>query len=569
MFSARTLVIKAKPHQYSKLLRPFCTSNRLHNYDRAIDHFPCPPGRSKALNIVQARAQDVESAVHGKVNATVDLREQEVTRPEAQPDLDMGPTRAGHSHATISYTVPTEGSLNIEDTIVAPGVQTDRTRAHGTKAIKSMMSAQPASLPDTQNLDSDLLSRDPRWSTLPAQAHSATMAALTSLIVPGVPSSPNAVNTFKSLDAQPPLEPSKSCTKRQAIVLDCEMVGVGPGGSISALGRLSAIDFLTGELLIDKLVQPPRIVTKWRTQWSGITAASMQAARDSGEVLEGAAAARELISRHMDDETVLVGHALYNDLAVLGIQHEKVVDSASMVEAAVGYGVRIMLGLKKLCKELLGISVQEDGRKGHDSIEDVLATRELVLWCMEHPKVLRGWGAKRKNELEAKELELKAKHELQAKRKKELKAKEVEARELEAKVLSATRKIKLGVARMTELAAKIDVLGAKELKAATQEMQHAARKVAQENERLQTLFARRRVLEAELDSSLRMCEQTEASSARPEVTPTSMSKQEAGQADMIGADLQCVQDSKPLLIRRLPGSTGTRLVRGRRVIDTV
>lgn len=526
MFSARTLVIKAKPHQYSKFLRPFCTSKRLHNYDRAIDHFPCPPGRSKALNIVQARAQDVESTVHGKVDATVDLREQKVTRPETQQDPAMDPTRGGHSLATISYTISAEGSVNIENTIVTPGVQTDRTRARGTKAIKSMMSAQPASLPDTQNLDSDLLSRDPRWSTLPAQAHSATMAALTSLIVLGVPSSPNAVNTFKSLNIQPSLEPSKPCIKRQAIVLDCEMVGVGPGGSISALGRLSAIDFLTGELLIDKLVQPPRIVMDWRTKWSGITAASMQAARDSGEVLKGAAAAREMISRHMDDETVLIGHALYNDLAVLGIQHEKVVDSASMVEAAVGHGVRIMLGLKKLCKELLGISVQEGGKKGHDSIEDALATREVVLWCIEHPKALRVWGAKRKKELGARELEVKAKHELQAKRKKELKAKEVEARELEAKVLSATRKIKLGVARMTELAAKINVSGAKESKAATQEMQHATRKLAQESERLQTLFARRRVLEAELDSSLRMCEQTEASSAKPEAMPTSMSKQD-------------------------------------------
>ena len=105
--------------------------------------------------------------------------------------------------------------------------------------------------------------------------------------------------------------------------------------------------------------------------------------------------------------------------------------------------------------------------------------------------------------------------------------------------------------------------------AATQDMQRAARKVVQENERLRTLLARHGVLKDEVDSFLRMCEQTEASSARPEVTPTSMSEQEAGQADMIGADLQCVQDSKPLLIRRLPGSTGTRLVRGRRVIDTV
>lgn len=498
--------------------------------------------------------------------------------------------------------------MNIEDTIVAPEVQTDGTRALRTEALKSMMSAQPARRPHTYVLGTDLLSGDPRWSILPAQTHSTTMVALTSLIAPGVPASPHGVNTFRYLDNQPPLESSKPCLRRQAIVLDCEMVGVGPGGSISALARLSAIDFLTGELLIDKLVQPSRMVIDWRTKYSGITARAMQAAHDSGEILEGAAAAREMISRHMDDETVLIGHALYNDLEVLGIQHEKVVDSALLVEAAVGHSVRTMWGLKKLCKELLGIIIQDAGKKGHDSVEDALAAREVVLWCMEFPKVLKAWGSNTKKVLEAKELEAKKKQELESKRKKELKAKkveakeveameveakeveangkqelelknrkelelknkkelkakEVEAKDLEAKALAAKRKIELAVARMVELAAIIkEELDAKQLKAAILLMHDAARKVARESEWLQTLLARRRVLEAEVDSFRRMCEQTKASSAKPEIMPTSMSKQEAGQTDMTGADVPCVQGPKPLVIRRIGGFSGVRYQGGR------
>jgi DNA polymerase III epsilon subunit-like protein len=592
MFSTRTLVIKARPHKCSRFIRSFCTSKGLKGYHHAAGHFPCSPGRSKASDTVQTRAQDVKSTVYRQVDTTINLREQRITRPNIQQDL--GSTRGGRSYATISYTVSTKGRRNIEDTI-------------------------------TYDLESDLLSGDPRWSILPARAHSTTMAALTSLIVPGVLSSPHTVNTVRSLDNQPPLESNKPCLRRQAIVLDCEMVGVGHKGSISALARLSAIDFLTGELLIDKLVQPTQMVVDWRTKYSGITAKAMQAARDSGEILEGDATAREMLSRHMDDETVLIGHALYNDLEVLGIQHEKVVDSASLVEAAVGHSVRTMWGLKKVCKELLGIDIQDAGKKGHDSVEDALAAREVVLWCMEFPKVLQAWGANTKKVLEAKELEAKKKQELESKikkelkaekveakeveakeveakeveakeveakeveakevktkdmeakesylkNKKELKAKEVEAHDLEAQILSAKRKIELAAARTMELAAIIkEELAAKPLTAAICLMHDAARKVARESEwlqtflarrrvleaevdsflRLQTLLARRRDLEAELDSFRRMSEQTKASSAKPETMPTSMSKQKAGQTDMTGADVPCVQGSKPLVRRRI------------------
>lgn len=501
MFFTRTLVIKAKPHQCSKLIRLFCTSKRLHNYDRAIDidQLLCPPGRSKALDTVQTRV----------------------------------------SFAKTSHTILTEGRANTEDTIIAPEVQTDRTRARDTIAIKPMMPAQPACLPETHDLKTDILSRDSRWSILPARAHSATMAALRSRIVPGVSFFPPGVNSFRSSDNQPPLETSKPCIKRQAIVLNCKTVGVGPGGSESALGRVSAIDFLTGELLIDKLVQPPRIVTHWRTKRSGITAAAMQAARDSGEVLENAAAVREILSRHMDEETVLVSHRRNNALVVLGIQHEKVVSSASLVKTTLGPSVGTIVGLKKLCKEVLGITLR-GGKMGYDSVEEALAAREVVLWCMGDPEVVRVWCEKKEKELEAKKLEAKKEEELKAKK---VEAKEV-AGELEARELSAKRKIELGVARTTELAAKLKVLDAKDSNAAAREMQLAAREVSQEIGRSRSLLERRRVLETEVDSLLRPSEQAERSSSKPRIVKVPQAVRSTQKRDRGGMAHRSLQGSK-------------------------
>jgi adenylosuccinate lyase len=84
------------------------------------------------------------------------------------------------------------------------------------------------------------------------------------------------------------------------------------------------------------------------------------------------------------------------------------------------------------------------------------------------------------------------------------------------------------------------VSDAKELRVATQHMQHAARKVAQENERLRTLLTRQRVLKAKVDAFRRMCEQTGNVSAKPEAKPTLMSEElDAGNVrkQEVGADL--------------------------------
>ena len=89
---------------------------------------------------------------------------------------------------------------------------------------------------------------------------------------------------------QPMPAAAVSVTKRRALALDCEMVGLSEGRD--ELARLSVVDFLTGEVLMDQLVVPTERVTNWRTRYSGITRAAMESARRAGLTLNGWPAAR-------------------------------------------------------------------------------------------------------------------------------------------------------------------------------------------------------------------------------------------------------------------------------------
>ncbi|CAN9093009.1 unnamed protein product [Alternaria alternata] len=175
------------------------------------------------------------------------------------------------------------------------------------------------------------------------------------------------------------------------------MVGAGDKNE-SEIARISAIDYLTGEILIDTLVQPTQFVKDWRTKFSGITKEAMSTAISLGKALQGWPEARAALFEYIDTETVLIGQSLHFDLIALGIQHQRVVDSAILTSEAVGPKVKKRRGLKDLCDQLLNIKVQTDRKLGHDSVEDAFAAREVVLWCVNHPDALSRWGEKQRNE---------------------------------------------------------------------------------------------------------------------------------------------------------------------------
>jgi len=173
------------------------------------------------------------------------------------------------------------------------------------------------------------------------------------------------------------------------------MVGVAPNDT-SALARMSVIDYLTNEILIDTLVEPTQPVTDWRTKYSGITRQAMATAVLQGKVLRGSAEARAELFKYVDSDTILVGHALQHDLLALGIRHDRIVDSAILAAEAVGKGVKRRWGLKDLSSQLLDIKIQGGDKVGHDSVEDAFAAREVVLWCIDQPNKLSIWGEKKR-----------------------------------------------------------------------------------------------------------------------------------------------------------------------------
>jgi DNA polymerase III epsilon subunit-like protein len=210
----------------------------------------------------------------------------------------------------------------------------------------------------------------------------------------------------------------------------------------SEIIRLSAIDYLTGEVLINNLVKPDQPMQHLNTKWSGVTFDQLNEATKNRTALRGKFGARRLLWKFVGPDTILVGHSVHNDLKALKWIHTRVLDSyviehkiieeKKAIEArekeeneAVARRVekRLLevtgladghepslptenpatensttatggepkkkkakgtgdLALKTLLKKYLDTDIQTRGKKGHDSLEDATAARDLVHWMV-------------------------------------------------------------------------------------------------------------------------------------------------------------------------------------------
>lgn len=151
------------------------------------------------------------------------------------------------------------------------------------------------------------------------------------------------------------------------LVLDCEFVGVGPTKK-SALGRCSIVNH-RGEILFDRFVKPPEVVTDYRTPWSGLRPRNIRCGIPF-------VAAQEMIRAIIKDK-VVIGHAVHNDFRVMGLTHpvHLIRDTASCKllreMANLPNGV---CALRKLTFVLLGRTIQ---KKEHCSVADARACLDL------------------------------------------------------------------------------------------------------------------------------------------------------------------------------------------------
>lgn len=188
---------------------------------------------------------------------------------------------------------------------------------------------------------------------------------------------------------------------------------------------MTLIDYFSSEVLVDKLVYPDVAMEHYNTRFSGVTRKEMENARALGQCLMGKKRAREAVWKFVGPHTVVVGHSAHNDLTAMRWIHTVVVDTwllesekrAKEVKAKAeaerdgkeqelsqsqnstfedvdevqetqqhkenpkkkvkGSGA---LSLKTLTRERLRREIQTAGRKGHDSLEDAIATRDLAHW---------------------------------------------------------------------------------------------------------------------------------------------------------------------------------------------
>lgn len=205
----------------------------------------------------------------------------------------------------------------------------------------------------------------------------------------------------------------------------------------SELIRLTAIDYLTGEVLINNLVQPDQPMQHLNTRYSGVTWKQLDDARRKHMCLIGKAGAREALWRFVGPRTALIGHGVNNDLRALKWIHGAVVDSylvefkivqAKKEAAAAAAAAEVEanlerlvvqeaeveqetenktvpqpqpkkkkkpkgtgdLALKTLMKKYLDREIQMQGNMGHDSFEDALAARDLVHYMVMQRLVDKG-----------------------------------------------------------------------------------------------------------------------------------------------------------------------------------
>ncbi|CAG8503916.1 9976_t:CDS:2, partial [Ambispora leptoticha] len=150
--------------------------------------------------------------------------------------------------------------------------------------------------------------------------------------------------------------------------IDCEMVGIGPGGAQSSLARVSLVNF-NGDTVFDEFVRPNQPVTDYRTKFSGITEDSLENAKSFSWV-------RQRVIDIIDDN-IVIGHSLYFDFKILRIRHPRGLTRDTSLFKVFRTLISHNSGtpsLKQLAQELLGITIQIND---HDSVEDARTAMKL------------------------------------------------------------------------------------------------------------------------------------------------------------------------------------------------
>jgi len=152
---------------------------------------------------------------------------------------------------------------------------------------------------------------------------------------------------------------------RKVLAIDCEMVESAKG---MELCWCVVVDW-KGNTLMNELVMPRREITTYNSQWSGVTAETLQGVTTRLEDIQ------EGLKKWITNSTILIGHSLDNDLRVLELIHSRVVDTSVIYSHNEGF----KYSLKHLASKHLKRDIQVGhGTSGHNPVEDAVAALDLV-----------------------------------------------------------------------------------------------------------------------------------------------------------------------------------------------
>lgn len=152
--------------------------------------------------------------------------------------------------------------------------------------------------------------------------------------------------------------------------LDCEMSYTGLGLEVTKVTLVGS----DGQKMYEKFVRPQAKIIDYNTRFSGITKKDLTA--KNGSVATLADVQQDLLE-YINADTILIGHALENDLRVLRIIHDTIIDTSVCFPHYNGPGFKH--SLRALTMQYLKRSIQ-DSDQGHSSFEDSRACLELMLW---------------------------------------------------------------------------------------------------------------------------------------------------------------------------------------------
>ncbi|KAI0661013.1 ribonuclease H-like protein [Cubamyces menziesii] len=163
---------------------------------------------------------------------------------------------------------------------------------------------------------------------------------------------------------------STTDTALDVVALDCEMIYTTGGMRVA---RVSVVDS-AGKEIFDEYVRMDEgvEVIDFNTRFSGINEENYATA-----VLP-LASIRQSMDAFINARTIIIGHALENDLKTLRMIHHRCVDTAVLFPHTAGPPYK--RALRALAKEFLGQTIQAAGAAGHSSVEDSIATLDLVRW---------------------------------------------------------------------------------------------------------------------------------------------------------------------------------------------